>query len=65
MPMKNPLRTQLDLFAPAVPPAEMSSEEQVKAVVLLQSLLVEAVSVPGAGLSSRDRKEAGDEQDYH
>ncbi|WP_292374256.1 recombinase family protein [Mesorhizobium sp.] len=46
--MKNPLRTQLDLFAPAVPPAKMSSEERVKAVMLLQSLLVEAASAPGA-----------------
>ncbi|MER9883984.1 MULTISPECIES: hypothetical protein [unclassified Mesorhizobium] len=64
MPMKNPPRTQLDLFTPAAPPAEMSSEERLKAVVLLQSLLVEAASVPGAGLWSRKRKEAGDEQDY-
>ncbi|MDX8514654.1 hypothetical protein [Mesorhizobium captivum] len=62
--MKNPLRTQLDLFAPAIPPAKMSSEERVKAVMLLQSLLVEAASAPGTGLSGRSRKEAGDEQDH-
>ncbi|MER8390031.1 hypothetical protein NKJ36_32190 [Mesorhizobium sp. M0142] len=64
MPMKNPLRTQLDLFVPTIPPAKMSGEERVKAVVLLQSLLVEAASVPGVGLSIPNRKEAGDEQDY-
>ncbi|WP_431523417.1 DUF5372 family protein [Mesorhizobium captivum] len=50
--------------APALPPAKMSGEERVKAVMLLQSLLVEAASAPGAGLSSRSRKQAGDEQDH-
>lgn len=62
--MKNSLRAQQDLFAPAVPPAKLSSDERAKAMILLQSLLVEAASVPGAGLSSRNRKEAGDEQDH-
>jgi hypothetical protein len=64
MSMKNPLHTQLDLFAPAVPPVKMSSEERLQALVLLQSLLVEAASVTGAGLSILNRKEANDEQDY-
>lgn len=62
--MKVPLRTQLDLFAPAALPAEMPDEERLKAVVLLQSLLIEAASVPGAGRSIRNLKETGDEQDY-
>lgn len=62
--MKNSLRAQQDLFAPAVPPAKLASDERVKAMMLLQSLLVEAASVQGAGLSSRNRKEAGDEQDH-
>jgi hypothetical protein len=30
MPMKNPLRTQLSLFATTVPPAKISSEERVE-----------------------------------
>lgn len=64
MPMKIPLCTQLDFFAPAPPPAEMSDEERLKAVVLLQSLLIEAASVPGVGLSIQNLKEMGDEQDY-
>lgn len=64
--MKIPLRIQLDLFTPAAPPAEMSGEERLKAVVLLQSLLVEAVSAPSAELLSiRNQKEADDEQDHH
>jgi hypothetical protein len=45
MPMKIPLCTQLDIFAPVPPPAEMSDEERLKAVVLLQSLLIEAASM--------------------
>jgi len=62
MPMKIPLRTQLDLFAPAAPLAEMSEDDRLKAVALLQSLLIEAASV--AGPAVRNLKEAGDEQDH-
>jgi hypothetical protein len=62
--MKIPLRTQLDLFTTAAPPAEISDDDRLKAVALLQSLLIEAASVPGTGLSIRNLKEAGDEQDH-
>jgi hypothetical protein len=64
MPMKIPLCTQLDIFAPAPPPAEMSDEERLKAVMLLQSLLIEAASVQGARLSVQTLKEVRDEQDH-
>ncbi|MER8639729.1 hypothetical protein [Mesorhizobium sp. M1365] len=40
--MKNPLGTHWICLCPTIPPAKMSGEERVKAVVLLQSLLVEA-----------------------
>ena len=62
--MKIPLRTQLDLFTPAAPLAEISDDDRLKAVALLQSLLIEAASAPGAGLSIRNLKEeVGNEQD--
>ncbi|TIO26763.1 hypothetical protein [Mesorhizobium sp.] len=47
---------------PAAPPAEMSEDDRLKAVALLQSLLIEAASVTAPAV--RNLKEAGDEQDY-
>jgi hypothetical protein len=63
MSMKIPLRT-LDLFAPAAPPTVRSDDDRLKAVALLQSLLIEAASVPANGRLIRNLKEAGNEQDH-
>jgi hypothetical protein len=59
MPMKIPLRTQLNFFAPTALPTEMSDDDRLKAIALLQSILIEAASMPADGRSIRNLKEAG------
>ncbi|MCK1396983.1 hypothetical protein IVB45_05190 [Bradyrhizobium sp. 4] len=61
--MKIPLRTQPDLFAIAVPPAELSDEERLKAIALLRCRLVEAIITPTAGQPVQSLAEVRDEQD--
>jgi len=59
--MKNAWSGQLDLFAQAVRPLELSQDERLKVVALLQSLLVEAAAAdPGI----RNPKEAADDEDH-
>lgn len=61
--MKSSLGTQLNLFAGAVLAPALSADNRMKAVALLQSLLVEAVSVKAAEPMTPSAKEAGNDQD--
>jgi hypothetical protein len=58
------LRPQLDLFAVANQPTQLSADDRLKALALLQSLLIEAISGQAIALSTHDGKEAGNDQDY-
>jgi hypothetical protein len=51
----------MELFGPAIRPAELSDAERQKALALLQVLLTEALMAS----SNNNTEEAGYEQDHH
>ncbi|HQT80234.1 MAG TPA: hypothetical protein PLD10_24605 [Rhodopila sp.] len=60
--MRKPFRTQVDLFATAARPVELTPIDHQKAVALLQVLLTEAVATASADVPSTvGKREAGNE----
>ena len=59
--MKLLLRAQMDLFAASPRPSELLSSDRPKAVALLRTLLMEALTKPAAGPSCDAETESGNE----